>query len=91
MTKITSNPVTEVKVKLIGENANAYYIIGKVSQALRDAGYTERFVRHYQRKAMAGGYKNLLKTTGGNMLKCNNPITGQIKGHRVNFPIWLCS
>ena len=34
-----AEPKTNVKGKLIGEDGNAFYILGKVCKALRDAGY----------------------------------------------------
>jgi hypothetical protein len=34
-----AEPKTDVKMKLIGEDGNAFYILGKVCKALRDAGY----------------------------------------------------
>jgi hypothetical protein len=38
-----AEPKTDVKVKLIGEGGNAFYILGKVGKALRDAGYGFHF------------------------------------------------
>jgi hypothetical protein len=38
-----AEPKTDVKVKLIGEDGNAFYILGKVCKALRDAGYGFHF------------------------------------------------
>ncbi|MCK9229125.1 MAG: hypothetical protein M0Q23_01545 [Syntrophales bacterium] len=59
----TSRPITKVKVKLIGEDGNAYYILGKVSKALRDAGYDEAFIDDYIAQATSGDYDTLLRTT----------------------------
>jgi hypothetical protein len=55
--------ITDVKVKLIGEDGNAFYILGKVSKALRQAGYNEEFIKKYQEDAMSGDYDTLLQTT----------------------------
>jgi hypothetical protein len=56
-------PFTDVKVKLIGEDGNAFHIIGKVSKALRKAGYDQEFIKEYQRQATSSDYNNLLQTT----------------------------
>ena len=53
-------PMTDVKVKLLGEDGNAFYILGKVSKALREAGYSEGFIGAYQQEAKAGDYDHLL-------------------------------
>jgi len=48
------------KVKLLGEDGNAYYIIGKVSKTLRKAGLGEK-VKEFQSKATSGDYNHLLQ------------------------------
>ena len=58
-----SRPITDVRVKLIGEDGNAFAILGKVSKALRKAGYDLDFIKAYQEEAMAGDYDTLLQTT----------------------------
>jgi len=55
-------PKTNLKVKLIGEDGNAFYIMGKVSKALRRAGYHD-LVKEYQEEAVKGDYDHLLMTT----------------------------
>lgn len=55
--------MTDVKVKLIGEDGNAFAILGKVSKALRQAGYDLDFIKEYQTQAMSGDYDNLLQVT----------------------------
>jgi len=54
---------TGVKVKLIGEDGNAYSILGKVSRALRRAGYDKDFVNEYRKQATSGDYDHLLMVT----------------------------
>lgn len=49
-----------VKVKLVGENGNAYAILGRVSRALRKAGIDPK---EYHAAATAGDYDNLLRVT----------------------------
>ena len=58
-----AEPITDVKVALVGEDGNAFHILGKVSQALRKAGHSDEFVREYQSQAMSGDYNNLLQVT----------------------------
>lgn len=54
--------LTNVKVKLIGEDGNAFFILGKVSKALTRAGHVD-LVASYQKEAMASDYDHLLRTT----------------------------
>lgn len=51
-----------VKVQLTGEDGNAFFIIGKVSRALRRAGASDEDVKAFNREATSGDYNNLLKT-----------------------------
>ena len=55
-------PKTDVKVKLVGTNGNAYAIMGKVIKALRQAGHGD-LVKEYQDSAMSGDYDHLLQVT----------------------------
>jgi len=50
-------------VKLIGEDGNAFAILGKVSKALRRAGADKEYVSAYMEKAMSGDYDHLLGVT----------------------------
>jgi len=50
-------------VKLIGEDGNAFNILGKVVKALKNAGYSTDEVKQYQTEAMSGDYDNLLRVT----------------------------
>lgn len=47
------------KCKLVGEDGNAFAIIGRVSAALRRAGQGDK-VKEFQKKATSGDYNNLL-------------------------------
>lgn len=58
-----AKPITEVKVKLVGEDGNAFNILARVSNALKRAGYSDDFIRDYQQQAMSGSYENLLAVT----------------------------
>lgn len=53
---------TKPKVKLVGADGNAFAILGKVSQALKKAGYSPEEVSEFQREAMSGDYNHLLQT-----------------------------
>jgi hypothetical protein len=50
------------KVKLIGQDGNAFYIIGRVCKALRASGQADK-VAEYQAKATSGDYDHLLQVT----------------------------
>jgi hypothetical protein len=50
----------DIKVKLLGEDGNAFAIMGAVGKALRSAGVDPK---PYQAEAMAGDYDNLLRVT----------------------------
>jgi hypothetical protein len=49
------------RVKLIGEDANAFSIMGRVASALRKAGYSQQEINEYQAKSMGGNYGNVLQ------------------------------
>ena len=48
------------RVKLTGKDGNAFAIMGRVSDALRRAGYTEAEREAYMVEATAGDYSRLL-------------------------------
>jgi hypothetical protein len=49
------------RVKLIGEDGNAFSIMGRVASALRKAGYSQQEINEYQAKSMGGNYDNVLQ------------------------------
>ena len=53
---------TGIKVKLIGEDGNAFYILGKVQRALREARQSKEFIDAVIKEATSGDYNNLLAT-----------------------------
>ena len=53
----------DVEVQLTGEDGNAFFIIGRVSRALRKAGVEQSEIDEYQEAAMNGNYDNVLQTT----------------------------
>ena len=56
-------PKHDIKVKLVGEDGNAFHILGKVMRKLRDAGLSEEEVNAYYAEATSGDYDHLLATT----------------------------
>jgi hypothetical protein len=53
---------TGIHVKLIGEDGNAFYILGKVVRALKNAGYEKDFIDEFLAEAKSGDYYHLLRT-----------------------------
>ena len=52
-----------VHVALEGEDGNAFFIIGRVRRAMRQAGIAVSELDAYREQAMAGDYDHLLRTT----------------------------
>lgn len=48
-----------IRVKLVGEDGNAFAILGKVTQALKKNGVDSK---EFLKEAMAGDYDRLLRT-----------------------------
>lgn len=53
----------KIKVKLVGEDGNAFAIMGRVSSAMRKAKLTPEQIKEYTQKARSGDYDNLLRVT----------------------------
>ena len=53
---------TGIKVRLIGEDGNAHYILGKVCAALRRNGESKEFIDAFVKEAKSGDYYHLLAT-----------------------------
>ena len=51
------------QVKLVGQDGNAWAIMGRVDAALREHGYTKEDIDIYQEDAMSGDYDHLLRVT----------------------------
>lgn len=73
--KSGTNPITEIRplpkankpaprprVKLAGQDGNAFAIVGRVCEALRKAGASADTVAQYRRESMSGDYDNVLAT-----------------------------
>lgn len=53
----------QVKVKLVGEDGNAFFIMGRAAGAARKAGLSKEVIAQYRAEAMSGDYDNLLVVT----------------------------
>jgi hypothetical protein len=51
-----------VHVQLSGEDGNAFFIIGRVGRALREAGVSNEDRDAFANEAMSGNYDNVLQT-----------------------------
>lgn len=54
-------PKTNIKVKLVGKDGNAFSILARVCQALRRAGRAD-LVEPFTKEATSGNYTHLLAT-----------------------------
>ena len=52
----------EGQVELVGQDGNAFAIMGAVSKALRRAGVDKSEIDEYLSESMSGDYDNLLRT-----------------------------
>jgi len=52
----------QVKVKLVGEDGNAFSILGRVMRSMEKAGLSEEQRREFFTEATAGDYSHLLQT-----------------------------
>lgn len=52
----------EVEVKLVGEDGNAFAIMGRVMAALKSAGVSKEEIDEYYKQSTSGDYDNLLRT-----------------------------
>lgn len=53
----------DIDVELIGQDGNAFMIMGRVSRALRKAGVPSEEVDQYVTEATSGDYDHLLAVT----------------------------
>jgi hypothetical protein len=52
---------TNITVKLVGQDGNAFMILGKVSRALKQGGHPE-LAKEFVEKATQGDYNELITT-----------------------------
>jgi hypothetical protein len=55
-------PKYDISVQLIGENGNAFNIIGKVRKEMKRNGVPNNEIDLFINEAMSGDYNNLLRT-----------------------------
>lgn len=53
---------TGIKVKLIGTDGNAFAILGRVKDALKQGGQDKEFIDAFLKEATSGDYDHLLCT-----------------------------
>lgn len=53
--------MSKPKVTLIGEDGNAFSILGRCRKAAKGAGWTKEKIDSFLSKAQSGDYDNLLK------------------------------
>ncbi len=52
----------DIQVRLVGEDGNAFAILGRVSKALKRAGVDRSDIDKFMAEAMSGDYNHLLRT-----------------------------
>ena len=60
---MTTPKYPQIRVKLVGEDGNAFAILGKVQKALRKGGVAKVEIDKYLEEATSGDYDHLLTTT----------------------------
>jgi hypothetical protein len=50
------------KIKLVGEDGNAYAILGRAHRSLKNAGATPEQIEEFMKEAQSSDYDNLLRT-----------------------------
>ena len=50
----------DIKVQLVGQDSNAFYILGRCLQAMRRAGLSKEERDAFQKEATSGDYYHLL-------------------------------
>ena len=51
-----------IEVNMVGEDGNAFAVMGRVSQALRRGGVSREEIDAYRKESTSGDYDNLLRT-----------------------------
>ena len=55
-----NEPLSKPTVKLIGQDGNAFSIMGNIKQALKRAGADKEYIDKYLKEAISGNYNHLL-------------------------------
>ena len=56
-------PSSKPTVKLIGQDGNAFAVMGRVKQALKRAGADKEYIDQYISEATSGDYNHLLSVS----------------------------
>ena len=56
-----NKPITNIKLKLVGEDGNAYAIMGRACRELRRNGRAD-LIEEFSKECTSGDYNNLLST-----------------------------
>jgi hypothetical protein len=67
---MTTPTLPKVTCRLVGEDGNAFAIIGRFIQAARRAGWTREQIQEVTQEATSGDYNHLLATITAH---CDNP------------------
>lgn len=54
--------MSKPKLKLIGEDGNIFFILGKAVKVAKKAGWSKEKIEGFQKKATSGDYDNALQT-----------------------------
>lgn len=68
-----------VKVNLVGEDGNAFSIMGRVSKAMRKAGISQDEIDKFHYECTSGDYNNLLQT-------CTEWVACNDSGYEIPAP-----
>lgn len=60
--KSTNKRYPKVSVKLVGQDGNAFAIMGRVTSALRAGSVSPADIKEFQTEAMSSDYAHLLRT-----------------------------
>ena len=58
-----NEPSSKPTVKLIGQDGNAFAVMGRVKQALKRAGADKEYIDQYISEATSGDYNHLLSVS----------------------------
>ncbi len=67
---MTERKLPKVNCKLVGQDGNAFFIMGRFDQAARKAGWTKEEIDKVLKDAMSGNYDHLLCVISEH---CKNP------------------
>lgn len=59
---------------LVGVDGNAYAVMGYVSKAMRETGFSKDEIDRYHKAAMSGDYDNLLRVSVEQIDICNKYV-----------------